>query len=207
MNKMTEMWNDRYSSSDYAYGTDPNKFLQQTINKYELTGRILFPAEGEGRNAVFAAKKGMEVTAFDLSTEGKRKALILAEKENVKIKYEIGNLFDLDLVHEKYDVVALIFAHFPPPILSKYHQKIADLVEEDGMIILEGFSKGHLPFRNANPKVGGPNNIEMLFSVESIKNDFPDFEIIQLEELEVELKEGKYHNGIGKVIRFIGKKN
>ncbi len=200
------MWDERYSSSDYAYGTDPNKFLEDTINKYALTGRILFPAEGEGRNAVFAAKKGMEVTAFDISTEGKRKALNLAEKENVKIKYEVGNFFDLDLVYEKYDIVALIFAHFPPPVLSKYHQKIADLVEEGGMIILEGFSKGHLPLRNTNPKVGGPNKMEMLFSIESIKNDFPGFEIIKLEELQVELKEGKYHNGIGKVIRFIGKK-
>lgn len=207
MNKMTEMWDNRYSSDDYAYGTDPNKFLKETINEQQLTGRILFPAEGEGRNAIFAAKRGLDVTAFDISEEGKRKALSLAEKENVKIKYEVGNIFDLDLVNEKYDVVALIFAHFPPNILSEYHQGIANLLEDEGIIILEGFSKGHLPLRNVNPEVGGPNKIEMLFSIESIKKDFPNFEIIQLEELEVEMSEGNYHNGTSKVVRFIGKKN
>lgn len=203
---MMEMWDNRYASEDYAYGTKPNRFLKNTIEKLQLTGSILFGAEGEGRNAVFAAKRGMEVTAFDISNEGKQKALKLAAKEHVQIDYELGNLFDLDLTKQKYDIVALIFAHFPPPILSTYHTKLAQLVEDGGIIILKGFSKGHLPYRTENPKVGGPKNLEMLFSKESIKEDFPDFEIIRLEEVEIELNEGIYHNGIGKVIQFIGRK-
>lgn len=206
MKKMNEMWDHRYASEAYAYGTEPNDFLKEAIQKYHLRGSMLFPAEGEGRNAVYAAKQGLKVSAFDISIEGKKKALSLAEKEKVKINYDVGNLFDLDIIHKKYDSAALIFAHFPPPILSKYHQKIGDLIVEGGMIILEGFSKEHLPLRAANPKVGGPNKIEMLFSTASIKNDFPDFEIIELEELEVELQEGQFHNGRGKVIRFAGKK-
>lgn len=206
MKKMNEMWDDRYASNDYAYGISPNDFFKETINKFELTGSILMPAEGEGRNAVYAAKKGLDVTAFDISIEGKKKALKLAERENVNIKYEVGNFFDLDLINEKYDSAALIFAHFPPPLLSKYHRKISDLIKPGGIIILEGFSTNHLPLRNANPKIGGPNKIEMLFSKESIQSDFPDFEVIKLEEVEVELNEGEFHNGIGKVIRYIGKK-
>lgn len=203
---MKEMWDTRYSSDDYAYGTTPNKFLEESISKLKLTGKILFPAEGEGRNAVFCAKQGMDVSAFDISIEGKKKALSLAAKENVKIKYEVGELSNLNIITEKFDVIALIYAHFPPAILSKYHRKIANLLEVGGMIILEGFSKNHLAFRNANPKVGGPDKIEMLFSKETIQNDFPNFKIIKLEEIEVELNEGNYHNGIGKVIRFIGEK-
>ena len=204
---MTEMWDERYSSSEYAYGIAPNKFFEDSLNQYQLKGKLLLPAEGEGRNAVFAAKKGLGVTAFDISIEGKKKALKLADREKVKIKYEIGNLFDLPILKEKYDIAALIYAHFPPAILSNYHKQIADLIADEGFIILEGFSKSHLPLRNSNPNVGGPNKIEMLFSIDSIKNDFPDFEIIRLEEVEVELNEGIYHNGLGKVIRFIGKKN
>jgi hypothetical protein len=100
----------------------------------------------------------------------------------------------------------LIFAHFPPSILSAYHKQIADLIVDDGMIILEGFSKSNLPLRKANPKVGGPNNIEMLFTTETIKNDFPDFEILKLEEVEVELNEGSFHIGLAKLVRFIGRK-
>lgn len=203
---MKEMWDERYSNEAYAYGTEPNNFLANCIVKHQLTGRMLFPAEGEGRNAIYAAKQGLEVTAFDISAEGKRKALELASKEKVKIKYQVGEFFDLDIMNEKYDAAALIYAHFPPPILSKYHRKIADLLEVGGLLILEGFSKSHLPLRDANPAVGGPNKIEMLFSIESIQNDFHGFEIIQLEEVEVDLKEGNYHNGISKVIRFVGRK-
>lgn len=203
---MKEMWDKRYANSNYAYGIAPNEFFKDVLNRYQLTGKILFPAEGEGRNAVYAAKKGLDVAAFDISVEGKKKALKLAEKQNVEIHYEIGNLFDLDIIYNKYDAAALIFAHFPTDILSTYHQKIAELIVEDGIIILEGFSKNHLPLRNANPKLGGPNQIDMLFSVEMIKKDFPGFEIIKLEEVDVELKEGDFHNGVSKVIRFIGRK-
>lgn len=200
------MWNSRYSDSKYAYGTTPNAFFKTIIDKYNPQGKILLPAEGEGRNAIYAAKKGLDVFAFDISIEGKKKAEKLAEEENVTIHYEVGEFFDLDLVNEKFDVSALIYAHFPPSILSKIYQKVAELMKPNGLIILEGFSTNHLPFRAKNPKVGGPGKKEMLFSKATIQENFPNFEILQLEEIEVELKEGLYHNGIGKVIRFVGKK-
>lgn len=203
---MTEMWNSRYSSPEYAYGTTPNAFFESVIEKITPESEVLFPAEGEGRNAVYAAKNGLKVTAFDTSIEGRKKALKLAEKENVKINYQVGDLFDLDIIDKKFDAAVLIFAHFPPSILSKYHQKIGDIIKPNGLIILEGFSKNHLKFREENPKIGGPNIADMLFSKESIAADFPDFEAIQLEEVEVALTEGKFHNGVGSVIRFIGKK-
>lgn len=206
MTKIKEMWNERYSAEDYAYGITPNVFLKNAIEKYNLKGKMLFPGEGEGRNAVYAAKNGLEVTAFDISTEGKNKALKLSEKENVKIKYEVGDFFDLDVINHQYDSAALIFAHFPTPILSEYHKKIGELIKSGGIIVLEGFSKKHLKLREADPEVGGPNNSEMLFSKESIQSDFPDFEIIQLAEMKIRLTEGNFHNGIGSVIRFIGRK-
>ena len=203
---MNDLWNSRYSDEDYAYGTEPNQFFKEIMNKYNLEGKILFPAGGEGRNAVYAAKKGLEVFAFDTSIEGKNKALKLAKSKNVEINYEVGDFIDLKLITEKFDIAALIYAHFPPDILSKYHNKIAELIKPNGLLILEGFSKNHLELQKENPKVGGPKNIDMLFSMDSIKNDFPNFEIIILEEKEVELKEGKFHNGRSKVIRFLGRK-
>jgi len=85
---MKEMWNQRYAAKDFSYGTEPNRFFKDWIDKYPA-GEILFPAEGEGRNAIYAAKKGWEVTAFDFSGEGKRKAVQLAEIEKVKIDYKV----------------------------------------------------------------------------------------------------------------------
>ena len=203
---MKEMWNNRYADEEYAYGTAPNQFFQETLDKYNLEGNILLPAEGEGRNAVYAAKKGFNSFAFDISVEGKKKALKLAKKEEVLINYEVGDLFDLQLTKEKFDVVALIFAHFPPNIITKYHNKIAELIKPNGYLILQGFSKNHFELQKENPNAGGPKNIDFLFSVDAIKKEFPHFEIILLEEKEVELNEGKFHNAQSKVIRFIGRK-
>ena len=117
MNEMINMWDSRYAEDEYAYGTEPNEFFKETINKFDIDGKILLPAEGEGRNAVYAAKKGLDVTAFDISIEGTKKALQLAEHENVAIRYEVGNLPELKLMNESFDAAAFIYAHFPPPIL------------------------------------------------------------------------------------------
>ena len=141
MSGMKELWDSRYSKDNYAYGTEPNEFFKNIIDKYNLNGKILLPAEGEGRNAIYAAKKGLEVFAFDISSEGKNKALKLANKEDVKITYEVGAFYDLQLLNEQFDIAALIFAHFPPNILSKYHGKIASLIKPNGMVILEGLVK------------------------------------------------------------------
>ncbi|MFN3195983.1 MAG: class I SAM-dependent methyltransferase [Chlorobiota bacterium] len=200
------MWDVRFSEEGYAYGTEPNEFLKSVIDSYELTGSMLFPAEGEGRNAVYAATQGLDVTAFDISEEGRKKAMKLAAEKNVSIDYEIGNLSDLELSKKEFDSAALIFAHFPVEILTPYHKKIAELIKPGGILILEGFSKSHLPLRLDNPAVGGPGNIDMLFSLESIQNDFSDFEVLMHGEVQVELSEGKYHNGTANVIRFIGRK-
>ena len=203
---MKEIWDNRYRDIEYAYGEKPNVFFKETLDNLNLKDSILLPAEGEGRNAVYAAKRGLDVTAFDISIEGKNKALDLAKKENVEINYEVGEFFELNLVKGSYDCAALIYAHFPPTIREAYHKKIASLIKPNGTLILEGFSIAHLEYQKKNPHVGGPKKKAMLFSTEIIKKNFIDFEIIHLEEIEIQLNEGLYHQGKGKVIRFIGKK-
>jgi hypothetical protein len=203
---MKEFWNTRYAEGEFAYGTSPNHFFKEVLDTFKLKGTILLPAEGEGRNAIYAAKKGLLVHAFDISKEAQNKAFTLAKHQDVSIKYDLGDLQQLKLKDNYFDVSALIYAHFPTEIKSEYHQKIANSIKSDGLLILEGFSKNHLPLRLKNPKVGGPKNIEMLFSLEDIERDFKDFDILLLKEFEIELSEGKYHNGLAKVIRFIGRK-
>ena len=169
-------------------------------------GTILFPAEGEGRNAVFAAKIGWTVSAFDISNEGQKKAIRLAKKNNVTIDYQVGDLQTLDFEPEQFDAIALIYAHFPTDIKSFYHKTFDKYLKTGGVIIFEAFSKKHMDYVTANEKVGGPKDIEILFSIDEIKSDFPNYEIIELAEMEIELNEGLYHNGKGSVIRFFGRK-
>ncbi|GAA3777699.1 class I SAM-dependent methyltransferase [Flavobacterium ginsengiterrae] len=204
-NTWTKRWDDRYKSEEFAYGEKPNNYLKEQIEKLK-TGAILFPAEGEGRNAIFASKLGWQVSAFDISEEGRNKALLLAKNNNVSIDYQVGELETLDFEENQFDAIALIYAHFPAMIKSKIHKQLDKLLKKDGIIIFEAFSKNHLEYVTKNEKVGGPKDIESLFSIEEIKADFPDYEIIELEEKEIELNEGLFHNGTGSVIRFVGRK-
>ena len=86
-------WNQRYQADDYAYGTSPNVFFKEQLDKLPA-GSILLPADGEGRNGVYAAERGWQVSAFDLSREGKRKAEALAAKRGVSLRYLVGTLDD-----------------------------------------------------------------------------------------------------------------
>jgi 2-polyprenyl-3-methyl-5-hydroxy-6-metoxy-1,4-benzoquinol methylase len=201
----TARWNERYSQEQFAYGEDPNQYFKEELEKLPI-GKILFPAEGEGRNAVYAAQLGWDVSAFDISQEGKNKAIQLAEKKGVTIDYQVGPLEDLHFESEQFDAIALIYAHFPANIKSAYHQKLNSLLKKGGTIIFESFSKKHLAYVMANEKVGGPKDIDSLFSIDEIKADFPQYTIIELVEQDIELSEGLYHNGTGSVIRFVGEK-
>jgi len=205
MNNWTQRWDDRYSNEEFAYGEEPNNFFKEEIEKLNA-GTILFPAEGEGRNAVYAAKLGWKVAAFDISEEGKNKALKLAAANNVSIDYQVGELETLNYQAEQFDAIALIYAHFPAEIKSSIHKTLDKYLRQNGIVIFEAFSKKHLEYLALNDKVGGPKDIESLFSIEEIQADFSNYEIIELVEKEIELNEGLFHNGKGSVIRFVGKK-
>jgi|SRR5690554_5854991 len=202
---MKDFWNSRYESETYAYGKEPNQFFKQATERLNLDGTLLLPAEGEGRNAIYAAKKGIEVSAYDISEEGKLKAERLAKQENVQIDYRVGELDSHNFEEESFDSIALIYAHFPND-KHQIHNKLIKLLKPNGYFILEGFSVDNLSYREKNPKVGGPANKNMLYSIDEMKSTFSNFEIIQLEQTETELKEGEYHNGTASVIRFIGRK-
>jgi 2-polyprenyl-3-methyl-5-hydroxy-6-metoxy-1,4-benzoquinol methylase len=204
-NIWTDRWNERYSNEAYAYGQNPNDFLKQELLKIS-PAKILFPAEGEGRNAIYAASLGWDVSAFDIAEEGRKKAMKLAGDRGVTINYQVGELSTLNYTAAQFDAIALIYAHFPAAIKSDLHKALSKLLKPGGIIIFEAFSKSHIEYNAKNEKVGGPKELDMLFSLEEIQHDFPDYEVELLEEKEIELQEGVYHNGKGSVIRFVGRK-
>lgn len=192
-------WNERYSIEEYYYGEEPNEFLKENILKLK-PGKILFPGEGEGRNAVFAARLGFDVTAFDSSSEAMKKALKLAEKHSVNINYKLLDYQSFIVSQiEAFQFAALIFTHCMPEIRTKLHKKIANLLLPGGMLILEAFNKKQL--RNSS---GGPNDINLLFSKEDLINDFASLNIVYCEEIQSKLSEGPHHEGTADVVRFLG---
>lgn len=199
------MWNERYRQAAFVYGQEPNRYLEDQLGKL-TPGKILFPAEGEGRNAVFAAKRGWVVSAFDISAEGQKKARQLALQNQVTINYEVGELSQLGYEEEEFDAVALIYAHFPAAVKSSMHQTLNRFLRRGGTVILEAFSKNHLSYQEKNVNVGGPNDVSVLFSTNEIRADFPHYDVLELQETSILLSEGQYHQGEGSVIRFVGRK-
>ncbi|WP_317048728.1 class I SAM-dependent methyltransferase [Reichenbachiella versicolor] len=200
-----KMWDNRYKQQVYVYGEEPNNYFKEQLSNIK-PGKILLGAEGEGRNAVFAAKLGWQVSAFDISHEGKKKALELAKENDVNIDYRVGSFPELGFELDHYDAIALIYAHFPPSLRKDYYQLLDNCLKSKGHVIFEAFGKSHLPYRSKNPKVGGPQDIESLYSIEDLELCFPNYKSIELAEKEIELSEGIYHNGVGSVTRFHGVK-
>ena len=197
---MDNFWNDRYSKSEYVYGISPNEFFKENIGSL-LPGKLLLPAEGEGRNAVYASKLGWDVTAFDSSINAKKKAEALAKIENVNIKYIISDFNSFSPETNSFDCIALIFAHLPKPDRRLIHNKLFTYLKHGGKLLLEGFSKEQI-----NKDTGGPKNLDMLFSKNELMEDFEAARKMEILETTTILREGVYHNGEAFVIRMVAEK-
>ena len=204
-NDYKNMWDERYRDNEFVYGKEPNLFFEEWLKKFDA-GSILMPADGEGRNGVFAAQLGWKVTSSDLSEEGKLKALELAKEKNVTLEYIVGDLEQLNFEVVSFDAIGLIYAHFAAEKKSLLHKKLNEYLKPGGIIIFEAFSKLHLLYNESNPKVGGPKDFDMLYSKAEIITDFENYDLLILEEEESILNEGKYHIGKGAVVRFVGRK-
>lgn len=194
---MKDFWNERYSESEYAYGKEPNQFFKRALDKMN-PGKLLLPAEGEGRNAVYAAKNGWDVLAFDYSEEAKRKALELAGENGVNIRYEVSFAEDVLLPENEYDAAALIFVHLPKDVFEPFLQKVIQSLKPGGILILELYSEKQLGCDS-----GGPKSNELLFDYDELRSLLKGVKVDLFEEKEVQLEEGKYHQGKAFVIRGI----
>jgi len=201
MNKFGgEFWDERYSSIGFVYGTEPNIFFKDELDRLK-TGNILLLGEGEGRNAVYAAAKEWNVDAVDFSTVARDKALKLTEENSVKINFEVADLVEHKPKTNYYDAAAIIYLHLNPKIRSLVHSKVVDSLKHGGTLILEVYEKEQL-----GKDSGGPQNIDMLYSKEELKNDFNKMKIMKLEKKIVILNESEHHKGEAAVLRLIAVK-
>lgn len=195
---MKEMWDKRYAGNEYAYGVQPNDFFKEKIKGLK-PGKILLPAEGEGRNAVYAASQGWDVQAFDFSSKAKEKALLLGSKMDVAIQYNVHGMEEANYENEFFDALALVYAHNPNR--KSNHEHLLKFIKPGGIIILEAFSKAQI-----SNDTGGPKDVNMLYSIEELKEDFAQLNQIDIWEEKIVLNEGPFHSGKSAVIRLIGKK-
>ena len=198
------MWDERYSGTEFAFGTEPNDFLRETFEQIPVGGHVLCLAEGEGRNAVFLAEQGFKVTAMDMSEIGLNKANKLAKDRGVAITTQVADLADYKFGQDKWDAIVSIWAHVPKKVRQYVHTQVGTALKPDGVFIVEAYTERQLE----TEAVGGPptSQRERFGALQNFQNELVGLnEVIGVEKLRM-VSEGKRHQGLSAVVQFVGKK-
>ncbi len=194
------MWDERYSEEGYVYGTEPNEFLAAKYQRIPK-GRVLCLADGEGRNSVFLAQQGYEVTAVDSSSVGLEKGKRLAAERGVQVRYVHADLADFDIEPNHWQGVVSIFAHIPPEARKRVHRQVVAGLVPGGVLLLEAYTPKQLEFGT-----GGPKAPELTMDLERLKPELEGLDFELSEEFERDVVEGKFHTGRGAVVQLIASK-
>lgn len=198
---MENIWNERFNSEEYYYGEEPNVFIQQQAFRLEPSQKVIAFAEGEGRNAVFLAKRNLEVTAIDYAESGLQKAKKLAQKHGVDIHTQKIDLMVEDVASEEYDAAIMVFGHFHKNAQTMVLNKMKKSIKPKGILMLEVFSNEQLKYGS-----GGPPELEMLYEPKDILAWCGGHEVIHFFYGEQERVAGKVHNGLAHVIQLVLRK-
>jgi SAM-dependent methyltransferase len=193
-----KMWDERYAQADPVYGEYPNAFLEEQAKKWPPEARVLVPGDGYGRNGIWLARQGFQVHAVDLSRVGIERSRKAAAIARVQMTIECADLSKWNWPVGEFDAVASIFVHLPADARPKIHASMLGALKPGGVLILEAFSPSQLQFSS-----GGPKQIDLLYTAESLRRDFAGARVLELGEKVVELREGPLHSGPGAVVRGI----
>jgi cyclopropane fatty-acyl-phospholipid synthase-like methyltransferase len=195
-----EFWNEKFSRNGYLYGTKPNEFLASKKDLLKANSKLLCLGEGEGRNAIFFAKNGFEVTAMDASDIGISKLHFRTLEEGVRIETICIDLNDW-IVSEKFDAIVTSYLHMYKNERETLFKKIEESLNKGGYFIGEFFSTKQIDYNS-----GGPKDLDLLYTTEDFEKHFSSCSKTISEEI-VTLDEGKGHKGEACVIRVVIKKN
>ena len=197
-----EFWDGHYAAEDYIFGTEPNVFLSSQRHLLKPGQVALAVADGEGRNGVWLAQQGLDVTSIDISPMGVAKAKKLAEEKGVNIDFQIADALAWNWPKSKYDVIAAIFIQFASPEQrTRLFSHIKDALKPGGLLILQGYTPKQLEYGT-----GGPSQGENMYTEPLLRDAFSDMDIMHLREHEEFIAEGTKHYGMSALIDMVARK-
>lgn len=202
------IWSARYQGAgeDFLFGRAPNRYLEHRAELLRTGRTALSVADGEGRNSVWLAEQGLEVTALEITEVAVVKARKLAAGRGVTVDFEIGDMlapaWPPPHRQNAFDWVIGIFIQFVGAE-DRYRQMDAlkCATRPGGRILLQGYTPRQLIYRT-----GGPSEVDNLYTRDILKTLFADWEIEELVEYEDELAEGAGHCGRSALIGMIARK-
>ncbi len=192
------MWDTRYNTAEYIYGTSPNGYLMEVSARIPK-GQVLSLGEGEGRNAVYLATQGYTVTAVDSSAVGLEKARRLAAQRSTMITTVIADLGEFSIEPGVWDGIISIFCHLPAHLRASLHRKAIAGLRPGGAFVLEAYTPRQLAF-----KTGGPSQIDLLVDLATLKDELAGLRLERAIEVERDIFEGQGHYGRGAVVQILG---
>lgn len=195
-------WETRFAKPGYEFGKAPNEFLVRCKPLLPKSGKALAVADGEGRNGVWLAEQGLDVTSTDFSPSAQKKALALAAERGVPIAAVEADMHRWAYPDAAFDVVIEIFTQVSTP--KERPLKWAGMrraLKSGGLLILEGYAP-----RQLEHGTGGPKQLDHLYTRAMLEQAFGDFRDLHIEEEEREMREGAAHAGLSAVIHLTGRK-
>jgi SAM-dependent methyltransferase len=199
-------WDQQYSSPDFKYGKQANQFLRNQAVRLLPKSRVLLPGDGEGRNSVWLAEKGHQVTALDNSRVGLDKALTLALERGVGIEVIEADLGDWTPEDASYDALVLTYVHLPASVRMGAHGRLIQALRPGGWFILEAFHPLQLGMTS-----GGPKAEDMLYTADMIRSDMSQNTQVVMKEIfawegQTQLLEGSGHQGPAQLTRYVAQR-
>jgi len=195
-------WNRRFDNEAYLFGTEPNAWLRAHADVWQPGQRVLSVADGEGRNSVFLAGRGLLVDAFDIAELGVAKARRLAAERGVSVHFDVCDCDGYAWPRAAYDGVAAIFVQFADPALrERLFGRIVDSLKPGGTLVLQGYTPKQLDYRT-----GGPPIASHLYTEALLREAFAALEIVELREYEADLAEGSGHHGRSALIGLVARR-
>ncbi len=195
-------WNARFAHEDFLFGETPNTFLRTQAHWLRPGDSILCVADGEGRNSVWLAEQGYEVTAFDFAPNAVAKAKRLAQRRNVHVRHELGDAYTWPWADKRYDALVAVFIQFlPPDLRDSVFVGMKSAVEDGGLFLLEGYRPEQVDYGT-----GGPPRREHMYTRAWLESMFSGWEILVLKDYDEVIQEGHAHNGMSALIDMVARK-
>lgn len=197
-----ERWNTRFAAPDYVFGTEPNLFLAGQVQRLKPGQKALVPADGEGRNGVWLARQGLDVTSLDFSPAAQAKAQKLAARFGVRLRTERVDLKEWRAEPGHYDIVAAIMIQFArSPEREAIFSALVASLKPGGLLLLQGYRPEQLAY-----KTGGPPNAENMYTEEWLRRTFAGMSILHLRAHDDQIAEGAGHSGMSALIDMVAEK-
>jgi SAM-dependent methyltransferase len=159
-----EQWNQRYGSAELVWGAEPNQFLAAELGGVEGSGRVLDLACGEGRNAIWLAERGFEVTAVDFSGVAIERARKLASDRGVEVEWICDDVTRYEPPPSAFDRVVILYLQVPRDDFQRALEHAATALAPGGKLLMIGHA-----LRNLTDGVGGPQQAEVLWDPEALR--------------------------------------